>query len=252
MTDENKTEAEGVAEARQLSSHEVQHRIQLELNVPKGQINEFGGYKYRSLEDINQAVKPLLEKYRATLEFDDKIVTVEDRFYVESTAVLQAIGCTKPRKSKALAREALERKKSDPAQVSGASSSYARKYAAGGLLLCDDSADDPDHQHNRPGFNAVPPVQQQQQQVDRTTGEVPNWTPPAQQPVDQGGPTRQEFEGIAASIMRSVNGSTSVASLEQFYWDSKTSIDALPQDIQARVMTEFGTKKNNLQQLGAA
>lgn len=115
--------------------------IQAELKAPKSQYNQFGGYKYRKCEDILEAVKPLLAKYGCVLTITDNIVYVEGRHYVEATATLQLTSNGQGINSTALAREEESKKGMDGSQVTGASSSYARKYALNGLLAIDDTAD---------------------------------------------------------------------------------------------------------------
>ncbi len=118
--------------------------IQRTLNAPKSQENKFGGYRYRSCEDILQAVKPLLGGLVITV--NDEIMPVADRIYVKATATItdgeHSLSTT------AFAREADQKKGMDPAQLTGATSSYARKYALNGLLLIDDNKD-ADTQDNR-------------------------------------------------------------------------------------------------------
>lgn len=115
-------------------------KIQTELKAPKGQYNSFGKYNYRSCEDILEAVKPLLEKNKATVYITDDVVLVGDRVYVKATATFtDAEG--KSVSVSAFAREPLERKGMDPSQITGATSSYARKYALNGLFLIDDNKD---------------------------------------------------------------------------------------------------------------
>ena len=113
--------------------------IQKELKAPKGQMNKFGNYKYRSCEDILEAVKPLLAKHNALLLITDEVKSVGDNIYIEATAVFQvgenAISV------KAQAGINPNRKGMDIAQSFGSSSSYARKYALAGLLLLDDTKD---------------------------------------------------------------------------------------------------------------
>lgn len=121
--------------------------IQVELNAPKTRKNEYAGYKFRSLEDIEEAAKPLLQKHGCTLTFSDDIVLVGDRYYVKATAtVTNAAGETMS--TTAFAREQESKKGLDEAQVTGTASSYARKYAACGLLAIDDNRD-PDFLDNR-------------------------------------------------------------------------------------------------------
>lgn len=122
--------------------------IQTELSAPKGQFNKFGGYAYRSCEDILEALKPLLKKHKACVTISDDIVMVGDRVYVKATATLTAdeesITAT------AYAREAEDKKGMDSAQVTGSTSSYARKYALNGLFAIDDNKDPDDPQGNPP------------------------------------------------------------------------------------------------------
>lgn len=123
-------------------------KVQSELKAPKSQYNSFGKYSYRSCEDILEAVKPLLDKYEATVSITDEVVLVGDRVYVKATATfIDKDG--KIIQSSAFAREPLARKGMDEAQVTGATSSYARKYALNGLFLIDDNKDaDTDESRN--------------------------------------------------------------------------------------------------------
>lgn len=111
--------------------------IQKELKAPKGQLNKFGNYNYRSCEDIVEAVKPLLNGL--TLTISDEVVNIGTRYYVKATATLSD-GESNISVS-AFAREAEEKKGMDSAQVTGACSSYARKYALNGLFAIDDTKD---------------------------------------------------------------------------------------------------------------
>jgi hypothetical protein len=111
--------------------------IQSKLKAPKGQMNKFGGYKYRSCEDILEAVKPLLGDLVLTIS--DDIVAVGDRVYVKATATLSDGEHTVS--TTAFAREAETKKGMDEAQITGSASSYARKYALNGLFCIDDTAD---------------------------------------------------------------------------------------------------------------
>lgn len=116
--------------------------IQNELKAPKNQRNNFGNYNYRSCEDILEAVKPLNEKYKAALTITDRIQLIGDRYYVEANALLYDI--EKPEDKiivQAYAREPQDKKGMDSSQVTGATSSYARKYALNGLYNIDDNKD---------------------------------------------------------------------------------------------------------------
>lgn len=113
--------------------------VQSELKAPKGQYNSFGKYNYRSCEDILEGVKPLLNKYGLYLKISDAVEMIGDRYYIKATATLSdADNCIS---TSAYAREPLEKKGADASQVTGATSSYARKYALNGLLCIDDTKD---------------------------------------------------------------------------------------------------------------
>jgi hypothetical protein len=118
--------------------HEVLHFIQKSLKAPKGQENKFGGYKYRSCEDIVEAVKLILPP-GVTLLIRDDIVQVGDRFYIKASVDLCFKGSCVSTQS--FARESLAKKGMDEAQITGATSSYARKYALNGLFMIDDTKD---------------------------------------------------------------------------------------------------------------
>lgn len=114
-------------------------KIQSELKAPKGNYNSFGKYKYRSCEDILEAVKPLLARENCTLTLQDDVILIGDRFYIKATASItdgsETVSTT------AFARESNEKKGMDDSQITGTASSYARKYALNGLFLIDDTKD---------------------------------------------------------------------------------------------------------------
>jgi hypothetical protein len=114
--------------------------IQSQLKAPKGQFNSFGKYKYRSCEDIVEAVKPLLAQAGYHLILSDDIIAVGDRIYVKATATVfngtEVLGT-----ASAFAREPSDKKGMDASQITGTASSYARKYALNGLLAIDDTKD---------------------------------------------------------------------------------------------------------------
>lgn len=117
------------------------NNVQMELKAPKGQTNKFGGYKYRSCEDILEAVKPLLQKNELTLLLNDRIENIGNRFYVQATATIYDNLSDKTISTTAYARESDEKRGMDSSQITGASSSYARKYALNGLFNIDDTKD---------------------------------------------------------------------------------------------------------------
>lgn len=114
--------------------------VQSQLKAPKSQWSDFGGYYYRNSEDILEAVKPLLKAEGLLLTITDDIVVLGDRFYVKATATLT--DGERTLSNQAFAREPVERAKMTDSQVTGASSSYARKYALNGLFAIDDTKDD--------------------------------------------------------------------------------------------------------------
>lgn len=123
--------------------------IQTELNAPKSQYNKFGNYAYRSCEDILQALKPLLSKYCCSLVMRDEIKLIGDRYYVEAEVTLYASDGTSI-SARALARESEQKKGMDASQITGSTSSYARKYALNGLFAIDDNKDaDTNEIHNQ-------------------------------------------------------------------------------------------------------
>ena len=115
--------------------------VQSELNAPKNLYNSFGKYSYRSAESIMESVKPLLLKHKAALIVNDDIVFVEGRHYIKATARFIDVETGEVVESSALAREEENKKGMDASQLTGATSSYARKYALGGLLCLDDNKD---------------------------------------------------------------------------------------------------------------
>jgi len=119
--------------------HEALAKVQQELNVPKGQMNDFGGYAYRSTEDILHAVKPLLKNVGATVTLNNDMVVVGDRVYAKSTATFTVRDGSI--ESNGFAREAETKKGMDVSQITGSASSYASKTALCGLFMIDDEKD---------------------------------------------------------------------------------------------------------------
>ena len=117
-------------------------KVQSKLKCEKSQYNKFGGYAYRSTSDILEAVKPLLSEVEAVIIVNDELKLIGDRYYVEATAMFIDCETGDSIVSRAIAREAEGQKGMSEAQVTGSSSSYARKYALNALLLIDDTKDD--------------------------------------------------------------------------------------------------------------
>lgn len=125
-----------------LKAYEKLNLIQNELKVPKNQYNSFGKYKFRNCEDILEALKPLCEKYKVVVNLSDDIILVGDRVYIKSIAKL--INCDTEKvieSSIGIAKEAHQKKGFDDSQLTGAASTYARKYALNGLFAIDDNKD---------------------------------------------------------------------------------------------------------------
>lgn len=124
--------------------------IQNELKAPKNQYNSFGKYNYRSCEDILEGVKPLCRKYRTTLIIGDTLELIGDRYYIKATATLYDLDSDKSISNTAYARESENKTGMDASQITGATSSYARKYALNGLFNIDDTKDaDTDEYQNQ-------------------------------------------------------------------------------------------------------
>lgn len=128
----------------------ILQQIQQKLKAPKNQRNSFGGYNYRSCEDILEALKPVLAEFNAAVLLSDEIVQMGTRWYVKATATLKTE--TESVSVTAYAREAENRKGMDDSQITGSASSYARKYALNGLFGIDDTKD-ADTMDNRATFS---------------------------------------------------------------------------------------------------
>ena len=125
-------------------------KVQAELKAPKNQRNTFGNYNYRNAEDILEALKPILVKHEADVFLSYKIIVKENLWtYVEATATFVDIETGEYTCTTGYAREAETKKGMDPSQITGSASSYAGKYALGGLLLIDDTKDADTDEHHR-------------------------------------------------------------------------------------------------------
>ena len=142
--------------------HEKLSQIQSKLNAPKGQYNSFGKYNYRNCEDILQALKPILAEHKCHVSLSDEVVIVGDRFYIKATATITDSE-NNSFSTTAFAREAESKKGMDESQVTGSTSSYARKYALNGLFAIDDNKD-ADTLNNHADFTNQPVAQAAMQQ----------------------------------------------------------------------------------------
>lgn len=130
-----------MSDLKQLRLQDKLQAIQCNLKAPKNLYNSFGKYKYRNVEGIQEALKPMLAEYGVTVTLADEIVEVGGRVYVKATATIADCESGETLSVSAYAREAETKKGMDDAQVTGATSSYARKYALNGLFLLDDTKD---------------------------------------------------------------------------------------------------------------
>jgi hypothetical protein len=128
--------------------------IQFKLKAPKGQFNNFGKYKYRSCEDILEAVKPILKEAGCILTLSDEMVLIGDRYYIKATARL--VGEDTDVTTTAYARESENKSGMDASQITGTASSYARKYALNGLFCIDDTKDADTDEYTKQNNKAAP------------------------------------------------------------------------------------------------
>lgn len=199
--------------------------VQYELKAPKGQFNKFGGYKYRSCEDILEAAKPVLKKHGLTLTLNDAIVEVGDRIYVKARATvtdgMTNIGAD------AYAREAESKKGMDSSQITGMASSYARKYALNGLFLIDDTKDADSNEQHKQAQNAPKQAAPKQAPVQQAQA------PDALQPIRDLFPIFRDACGYnkeqAVSSICAIVGATNM---------SEIAPDAVP-DICARMQASI-------------
>lgn len=124
-----------------MSIHQKLNEIQAKLTAPKNQFNSFGKYNYRSCESILEALKPHLKEHGLILTLTDDVIGVNDRVYVKATAKLTGSDGKESIEVSAFARESLDKKGMDESQITGAASSYARKYALNGMFCIDDTKD---------------------------------------------------------------------------------------------------------------
>ncbi len=140
--------------------------VQASLKAPKGQENKFGKYRYRSCEDILEAVKPLLSDLGLMLLISDEVVLIGDRYYIKASASLT--DGDNVHEVAAFARESQDKKGMDTSQITGAASSYARKYALNGLFLIDDTKDADSQDNSAQKETSVKPVKQKPKKSPET------------------------------------------------------------------------------------
>lgn len=199
--------------------------VQCELKAPKGQFNKFGGYKYRSCEDILEAAKPVLSKHGLTLTLNDAIVEVGGRIYVKARATVSDDMTSIS--ADAYAREADSKKGMDSSQITGTASSYARKYALNGLFLIDDTKDADSNEQHKQAQNTPKQAAPKQAPVQQAQA------PDALQPIRDLFPTFRDACGYnneqATASICAIVGATNM---------SEIAPDAVP-DICARMQASI-------------
>lgn len=184
------------------SFFEKLNQVQVRAKCPKNQFNSYGGYSYRSCEDILEGIKPLLKELNLSVKLTDEMVQVGDRFYLKAVAVLT--DGEQEQISTGFAREPETKKGMDPSQITGAASSYARKYALQGLLALDDNKD-ADYLNNGDGGQqkgqkqAQAPAQKQQAQGQQQA-------PAAQKAQAQGGGGLEGLPQVEGVTFKEVTG----------------------------------------------
>lgn len=166
--------------------------IQTELKAPKDLYNSFGNYHYRNAESICEALKPLEEKYSVATIISDSIQLVGERFYVTSTVTLYDADSGETLSVSASARESITKKGMDDAQITGATSSYARKYALNGMFLLDDTkdVDSEEYQAQEKGVKTAPKKTAPAKKTEQKPTPAPA---PAPAPKTEQFPNRNKF-----------------------------------------------------------
>ena len=192
--------------------------IQQRLNVPKNQYNQFGKFKYRSLEDIQAALKPLLAEHNCGIRFDDTIVEHCGRTFLKTTLTFfNDKGETLSTTSEA--EHAIEKSGMDSAQISGAASSYARKYAMNALFLIDDSPEIDSEEYS------------QSKTTRRASTSTPKTSPRQAAPVDKN-----------TAIKNAINASKDVNALLSLYMEHQQEVESNPE-----IKAMFTARRQTLQ-----
>ncbi len=198
--------------------------IQRTLNAPKGQYNSFGKYHYRSCEDILEGVKPLLNGL--FLSISDEIVLIGDRYYVKATATITDGETT--HSAFAMAREAVDKKGMDDAQITGATSSYARKYCLNGLFGIDDSKDaDTDEHKNQQSAARPQPASQRMPATASQAKRTPEQLLAAFTEYAMKS-TLADLEKAWASADRNLTGTEQHGKALSVYLDRKSELEGVP------------------------
>jgi hypothetical protein len=207
--------------------------IQAELHAPKSQYNEFGKYKYRKAEDILEAVKPLNKEHGCALTCTDELVLIGDRYYIKATATLTAVEDGSSVSATAWAREEIDKKGMDQSQVTGASSSYARKYALNGLYSIDDTpdSDTTNTGDGKPVKKADKPAPKAEQKVAPASKPAPRKEEKAEAPARGSEEWKKWVEAIATNApSKSGQKVDWVAAFKKHYKTDPDMIGCLEED----------------------
>lgn len=190
--------------------------VQSELKAPKGQKNTFGNYSYRSAEDILEAVKPLLKVNGLYLNISDEVVLIGDRYYVKATVTAVDIATGEAASSTAFAREAAEKKGMDASQVTGATSSYARKYALNALFGIDDTKDADTDEYTRTGHSGANQGQAKEQPPAQTQDDTHAARQELSAEMKRLGVTKEEVVAVCVKLFgKSSSANLSVAEMRK-------------------------------------
>ena len=193
--------------------------VQSELKAPKGQENTFGKYRYRSAEDILEAVKPLLKANGLYLRISDAVELIGDRYYVKATVTVVDIATGDAESATAYAREQAEKKGMDAAQVTGATSSYARKYALNALFGIDDTKDADTDEYTRVGRSGANQGQAKAQPSAQKTSQQDEMHAARQElstEIKRIGATKEEVVAVCIKLFgKSSSATLSVAEMKK-------------------------------------
>ncbi|MCI5792820.1 MAG: ERF family protein [Lachnospiraceae bacterium] len=178
-----------------MTIYEKLSAVQTTLKAPKGQYNDYGNFKYRSCEDILEAVKPLCAANKAIVMLTDTVELIGNRYYIKAFVTFRDLESDAEITSTAYAREDESKKGMDGSQVTGAASSYARKYALNGLFCIDDTKDS-DTNEMRVELEARA-AQSQTRQTQRTTQKQTAKQP---QPYEVNNPTAKDVQALAKEV----------------------------------------------------
>jgi hypothetical protein len=216
--------------------------IQSRLKAPKDQENKFGGYKYRNAESILRAFKEV-QPADVSLTMSDSITFIGDRLFLVATVRLHH-GGNVIAEAQGAAMHALTKKGMDDAQITGACSSYARKYALCGLFAIDDSTDDPDSKDNRPTADAKP--------KETVAGAALRdaWRDGVEDSLPPNATPRQKAEAYAAAIIADFKTVKTRANLDGRWTRHQAMIDAFESkhpDLHQKIAEAYETHPANVE-----